>query len=165
MNPLLWIRGLALVGKLSGLLTFLPGLQILGILAGIGKAFLKVVRWIFEGIAQCFAHPATFTVCAASMLFGAWSYSWYHADLVRDLRANLKQTRAELSAWQQRHNDQKDRADEANRQRKLAEDALVRKENAPPVEHGPAAARSAAPVRVWQGAPAQGVPRRGYSLF
>lgn len=159
-----FLKGALTLGKFGALFSAGPLGLVFGLLDGLLKVLAVALRFLLQGIADVIRNPATLSVCLVCGGLGAWSFSYYHADLVRALRNRVEtvsnerdSARAEVAAWQKRHADQKDRADEADRLRREAEDRVA---GAKPVPAGPA------PRRVYS-RPAADQPSisRGSSLF
>ena len=115
---------------LTTIMKFIPGVNILAVPMAIAEFAGKLIKWFWKGIEDCFTHPATFLVCAAFSIGGAFGMAQFIGHRVSDLRVELKDVRGKLAAaeserdqWRQRNEDQKKRADEAEKARKEAEDA------------------------------------------
>lgn len=141
--------------NLAFLLKFLPGANVLALPMAIIGFIGNVIKWTWKGIEDCFTHPATFLVCFAFSIGGAYGMANFIGHRVSDLRVELKEVRGklvvaetEVKDWRQRDKDQKDRAAAAEKARKEAEDAA---------KNTPVPAAPAPTGRVWRQSPAAGV--------
>lgn len=141
--------------NLSFLLKFLPGANVLALPMVIAQFIGKVIKWTWKGIEDCFTHPATFLVCFAFSIGGAYGMAKFIGHRVSDVRVELVGVKRELAAavterdeWRRRDEEQKTRAAAAEAARKKAEEDAKNKVTPP---------GAAAPGRVHRQTPAAAV--------
>lgn len=132
LTSLAWLKGLSFLGRIGALLSpmtvFVPGANVLALPLAIFQFIGNVIKWTWKGVEDCFTHPATFLVCFAFSIGGAYGMAKFVGHRVSDLRVELKEVRSnlvvaetEVKEWRQRDQDQKDRAAAAEKARKEAE--------------------------------------------
>ena len=116
---------------LTTIMKFIPGVNILTVPMAILEFVGKVIKWFWKGVEDCFTHPATFLVCFAFSIGGAYGMAKFVGHRVSELRTELVRVNKDLAEatkerdeWRQRDQDQKDRAAAAEKARKEAEDAV-----------------------------------------
>ena len=125
VNILAWIKGLSLLSKVAA---FIPGGQIVSMVSAAVSFIGTVIKWTWDGIQQCFTHPATFMVCGMFAIGGAYGQAKWGNHRLKEVQAEIRQIKQERIAANKTADDRQRAAEEAGKRAAEAEKAAIEKE-------------------------------------